>query len=147
MEQYEHIFQKYPNAAHFIGTVLEEDLLAAEKELGLKFPMDYRTFVKKFGAGYFHTLEIYGIIAGKQIECIPNAVWVTRALREKYCLPESYIAIGFDGISGYYCIHAGMGNVVLFETRTNAQKQLANSFLDFLLKSLKLEINDFKELF
>ena len=47
--------------ADFSGPVSDEEIDAAQRELGVVFPNSYRVFLHYFGAGCLHHYEIYGI--------------------------------------------------------------------------------------
>lgn len=169
LDQIDRIIKKYEEYAGFCGPVPVSRIREEEALLGLKFPMDYRYFLRQYGAGTFEACEIYGIVPEKDTACIPNGMWATACLREKVQLPQAYIAVGFDGFGGYYCIDTsnpgkdGLCPVVLFAGSPedeisdgaegsddagsgkadipNQSVVLAENFAFFLLAQLKEEID------
>ncbi len=120
LDQIDRIMKKYEEHTDFSGPVSDSRIQQEEAALELKFPVDYRHFLKQYGAGVFEGCEIYGIVPEKDTKAIPNGMWATAYLREKMQMPQEYIAIGFDGFGGYYCIDTscpgkdGLCPVVLF---------------------------------
>lgn len=147
--QIERILKKYNTKKCFAGGSTQEEMNASQQSLGILFPEDYCHFLTHYGAGNFGECEIYGIVPQKDMLCIPNGIWVTKYLRKKYHMPFSYIAIGFDGCIGYYCIDTGEHNqknlcpVVLWLTEENHKKpeRISDSFEQFFLLQLKNEID------
>src|SRR5581483_11906810 len=43
------------------GPATEDEIAAAEKELGVQFPRSYRAFLRQFGAGYLNAYDIFGL--------------------------------------------------------------------------------------
>jgi len=115
----------------------EEEIQEAEKALGLHFPPDYRTFLKKFGVlQFFYTYsnEIYGIVHYEYFKLAMGVVPVTLECRE-YSLPHQYIAIYSDEGDEYWCIDTSDPNESViawdFFERCVARK-IADSFMDVL---------------
>jgi hypothetical protein len=48
-------------SADLMGPVPEDEIVAAERELGVIFPSNYRRFIRHFGAGNVLAYEIYGL--------------------------------------------------------------------------------------
>lgn len=157
LDQIDRIIKKYEEYTDFYGPVSDSRIEEEEEALGLKFPMDYRHFLKNYGAGDFESCEIYGIVPEKDTKCIPNGMWATACLREKKQMPQEYIAIAFDGFGDYYCIDTskpgedGLCPVVLFisspedtvltEADSSGPFPEAENFAVFLLNQLKEEID------
>lgn len=149
--QVEHIFKKYALDTEMCGEFLEEDIIHAEVNLNLWIPEDYKWFLKKYGSGVFHSMELYGMVRDMSQKMIPNAIWVTQYMRINRNLPNSYIVVAFDGWEQYYCIdtafrdNLGISPVVKFPNRINDGTELtefvADSYIDFLLIQLKEEID------
>lgn len=152
-DQIDRIIAKYPQLSDFSGPVTEERILQAEEQLNLSFPEDYKRFLASYGAGSFGGFEIYGIVPNADLKRIPNGIWLTEDLREKDHMPESYLAIGFDGFGGYYCIDTKnnineAAPIVIFvcdgddDFLYHGDNELeAENFTEFLLEAMKLEID------
>lgn len=152
MDQIDRIIKKYENWSVFQGTVEKRRIIEAERQLNVCFPEDYERFLNLYGAGTFQSLEIYGITSDENMQSIPNGIWATAYLRKTAELPLSYVVIGFDGIASYYCLETQKKKnmdmpVVLFSTekiqgQENNHRKIAENFADFLLESMKIEIDD-----
>lgn len=133
-----------------MGGASAEEIREAQQSLGCVFPEDYRHFLAGYGAGNFCACEIYGIIPQKELCRIPNGIWATGYLRQRYQMPATCIAVAFDGYGGYYCIDTAQTGadklcpVVLWnmEGENGAEpERIADSFEEFFLTCLKAEID------
>lgn len=105
----------YPELREFYGGVSIQNILWAQEELKLIFPVSYRWFLLTFGAGNFGDFEIFGLMENdnrtiRQGMSAPDVIWMTRQMRSKFGLPEEYIPIWGDGVGGYYCIKVSEKN-------------------------------------
>lgn len=153
MDQIDRLIVKYEKNTKFYGPVEEGKIIQAEEQLKICFPEDYRSFLKKYGAGFLGSFEIYGIIPNLERKSIPNGIWLTEDLREKDQMPESYVAIGFDGFGNYYCIDTQKKRneeapIVLFQCEkdnlsedTQSAIFISNSFSEYMLSALIEEID------
>ncbi|MCI8981791.1 MAG: SMI1/KNR4 family protein [Hungatella sp.] len=147
-DQIDRILKKYEAAGSFSGGASKEAIRDGEKRLGARFPEDYRHFLATRGAGNFGEWEIYGILP-EDIPGIPNGIWATQYLRQRYSMPMTYIAFAFDGAGGYFCIDTGESNnglcpVVLWVMDGDGEQQpkrAAESFESFFLLRLKEQID------
>jgi hypothetical protein len=84
-----------------LGSVPEERITSAEKELGLAFPKSYRVFLRHFGAGFLFNYEINGVPLERSTDEEPppwvHVADVTLMHRQRGGLPEPYVAISSDG--------------------------------------------------
>lgn len=149
-DQIDRIIKKYEGQAYFVGGAPDAEIEEAQRLLGCQFPGDYRHFLSVYGAGNFGQCEIYGILPQKERNQVPNGIWATCYLRERYQMPEHYVAVGFDGYGGYYCMDTAedSGNnlcpVVLWNMeggQGQQPEQAAESFEAFFLSCLKEEID------
>lgn len=148
-DQIDRILKKYQTAGFFSGGVSREDIREGEKRLGTIFPEDYRHFLAAYGAGNFGECEIYGILPDDP-PSIPNGIWATQYLRQRYHMPVSHIAVGFDGAGGYFCIDTGnkenngLCPVVLWimdQEEEQTPEIIGESFESFFLMRLKEQID------
>lgn len=81
----------------FVGECSDLLIKKAENTLGFKFPNIYRHFIKKYGAGYFTSWEIFGVtdwdFNSPSNSDYPDAVRFTLNKRRENNLPENFITI------------------------------------------------------
>lgn len=130
----------------FVGEISEETVILAEKKLNLKFPDLYRTFILKYGAGNFGSIEIYGIIK-KEFENsgIPDSIWYTLKQRKEINLPNNLIIVYHTGGDEVFCINVeDKAKIVSFVLGIDLEFQeyevIAEDFGEFLLKMIKMEL-------
>lgn len=116
----------------FSGPVSEDEILAAEAALGIRFPASYRAFLLWFGAGDVHYYDIFGLPR--------DHLWgdvVRMNHTERRVLPQHYLRFTDDvGDYSYYLDTSRMNAsrecpVVLFGGGEEGTV-VADSFLDFL---------------
>lgn len=90
------LIEKIPDFFYTRGAS-EEQILQAEKELGVSFPESYKWFLRKYGT----TLSIYGI----GLDGITSLVKYTQNYREQG-LPKSFVVIK-DVDEWVYCLDTG----------------------------------------
>jgi hypothetical protein len=78
----------------------------AEKQLGVRFPQEYRDFLLRFGALMARGVQIYGIIEGKNDPPLwESVVTVTQRLRgvgQAGTERTTFVAISHDGFATYF---------------------------------------------
>ena len=62
-----------------MGPLTEDSVVAAEEELGVLFPAEYRQFLLQFGSGIVGSHEIYGL--GGNRKTVPHLLWLIDDLR------------------------------------------------------------------
>src|SRR5262249_23724455 len=85
------------------GPSSEEEIKSAERELGVQFPLEYREFLAKYGAGRVAGYCIAGLTHQDpdQPPMWDSVVSATRSLRDKHGKVGSYddlIAVSGDGM-------------------------------------------------
>lgn len=91
--------------ADFHGAKEESLIVLAEKTLNVKFPEDYKLFLKELGCGDIAGQEFFGIIDSDFINSsIPDAVWITLQERLESKLPDNYVLIGETGDGDYIAL-------------------------------------------
>lgn len=55
------IIERYKSDTFFFGPVAEENIIKAERALGLTFPSEYREFIKMFGSGVICEARVLGV--------------------------------------------------------------------------------------
>ena len=121
------------------GRPASEDLIAAaEHFLQLRFPDDYRAFLKRWGTLAIGPLEFYGITGDAfELSSIPNVIWFTKAKREQVGLPN-YLLIVYDNNGAqYFCLDTRemeSSPVLIWDVRSrNVRATKAESLFDFIL--------------
>jgi len=98
----------HPELADFAGPRDEKLVEAAERALGVRFPPSYRRFLLDFGAGSFDGHEIYGVLDDDfESSGVPDAVWVTRSLRDEDPIPADLIVFYATGDGEHLCVRSG----------------------------------------
>ncbi|PHM30273.1 SMI1/KNR4 family protein [Xenorhabdus innexi] len=140
------IINSKPDEADFDGPKDDALIRAAEKTLGLSFPMTYRYFLEKLGCGDIAGQEFYGLIKSDFFNSsIPDAVWITMQVRKNSDLPDNYIIISSTGDGDYVvlnCTKLGIeAPVELWSPGVSgnqpAFKFLANDFGEFFYKQMQ----------
>lgn len=122
----------------------------AEKELGIKYPRDYRDFIRNFGAGNFGSSEIYGVFREDFLNSgVPDSVWITLLERKDSNLPKYLIIIYALGNEELFCFDYhnlnlnGEPKIVSFVPNKNSSfhEIVYDSFGDFLLDIVTTELD------
>lgn len=129
--------------ADFFGKICKDKIQKAEEILNIKFPIHYKRFLEKYGAGDIAGIELFGIISDPVTdkEMIPNGVWLTKNLREKYSMPHNLLAIAETGYGPYYVIDTepeneyGTHPVLMWDSSLKTEK-VYNTYGDFLVAQL-----------
>lgn len=66
-------------SGRWLGPVSEADVVAAEKDLGIAFPPEYREFLLAYGSGLVGSHEIYGL--GGKRDAVPHLLWLVEDLK------------------------------------------------------------------
>ncbi len=144
------ILDAHPSKAHFAGPRAPELVRLAEQALGCTFPADYRSFVKRYGAGNFGAFEVYGVIGDDfQNSSVPNGIWLTLDERRSAGLPSDLAIIASRGDGDWYCVRLSNGGpVILYQPGYPANEQrgevIAGSFGEFFLDELKAQLTNEK---
>jgi cell wall assembly regulator SMI1 len=146
MENFDEIIIKLQNRKDFEHghgvslTVIER----AEKELGVKFPSSYRTFLAKFGWGSLGNSEIYGL--GDDVPKWLDVVELTKSERTEMLppIPTNLVPVLNDGGGNHVCIDtsnsSGEAAVMVFWDHELGPKQIpekiAVDFNDWIISLL-----------
>jgi len=129
------------------GPTFEASLAAAEVELGVRFPADYRAFLSAFGAAQVFDLDIFGIPDTRDTDfdnppMFHNVIDQTLSLRDPrsahILVPENLIHIGLDSSGGGFSFfietreNAHHGAVLLLQAGSSTLTFVANGFYEFL---------------
>lgn len=125
--------------------VTDEQILAAEENLGFSLPKSYREFLRKVGSGDFRGVEFYGLIPSRnEIEETPNALWITRSAQNEIGLPSGLFVVEDLGDGVLACLdltelETDECPVILWdpsEKSVQKKKVLAESFGDYLMSRI-----------
>ncbi len=122
------------------GRPATDDLIGkAEQFLDLRFPNDYREFLKRWGTLAIGPLEFYGITGDAfDSSSVPNAIWLTNRKRQQLGLPKELVILYDNNGVEYYCLdtsNAEESPVVIWDIRSREVRAVkANSLFDFILE-------------
>lgn len=133
------IFDRYCEKGYVSGSVATEAIDAAQTELGILFPSDYRDFLRRYGAALADGVEVYGLPdpAENDPPMFTDVVSVTQKLR-------SWGQFGAEDPAFMPFSHDGMSTYLFFNTRVApateiwafgpwVEAKLSNSFYGFLV--------------
>ena len=113
---------------HALAGASEEQIAQAERALSLRFAVDYRQYVRAFGAVSAAGHELTGICASKRL----NVVEVTLSARAvQPAVPQDWYVLEEANIDGIVIWQSGAGEV--FQTQPDAEPvKLAASIREYL---------------
>jgi hypothetical protein len=81
----------------------DEEISAAEADLQVSLPLEYRQFVKRFGGGYFALANVFSVTDGSDWSI------VLRNRRSASVTGKGFVAVSDNGTGDYYgfCVHGG----------------------------------------
>ena len=137
------IIEKNKRLARFFGPASQRSIQDAESILDITFPKSYVLFLQKYGVGNIAGSEFYGIVENPATDegGIPDAIWLTRDLRETAGLSHEFVAVSETGYGPYYVLDTshmdadGECPVYMWDVG-NQKERIANSFGDFLYEEL-----------
>ncbi|WP_081910490.1 SMI1/KNR4 family protein [Thermopetrobacter sp. TC1] len=134
-----------PDYVDVAGPASEDKILVAERELGVKFPSEYREFLKKYGAIAVAPYQIAGIFDWDETEpsLWDHVVYFTKRKRHTLgeYLPKNLIYLSHDGMETTFyldCSPEHAGRVIAMGPEIG-ERVVAESFGEFLEKILKDE--------
>ncbi|ADC51496.1 hypothetical protein BpOF4_17275 [Alkalihalophilus pseudofirmus OF4] len=133
----EEMINEYIEDGDFIGKVSDEAIEKAEEVLKVKFPRDYRKFVKHYGSGGICGVDILGI---KGVD-YASVVEKTQQYRE-LGLPKKYIVIENVG-EFVYCLDTLENfNVVRWDDISKRELFRYTTFDEYLTDSFQEAIDN-----
>lgn len=122
------------------GPVSDASIDDAERELGLRFPASYRTYLRRYGASFGSGFEIHGL-PPKPADDIPpqwsDVVASTMRLRPS-SLPQDSVEISHDGMDHGYFLQCSPtdaryeGPVIEWGPDHDGGKEVCSDFLEFV---------------
>lgn len=152
------LLEENKDECYFVGKQSDLVLLKAEKMFGQKFSKMYEHFIRNYGAGYFGSVEVYGVKGiGKIISTnVTDAIKYTLINRSENHLPDRYLILYDKGDKEIICLdfdrlnHNKEPAVVTIYLDIDFSKQpfefIAEDFGDYLLEHVEAEIADFNSI-
>lgn len=113
-----------------IGECSEAEIQDAEEKLGMRFPQEYRNFLKQYKAGVLNGCEIMGINTMKYLDTVANTLF-SRMNDDKF--PQDCFVLENIGVEGALTISNSAGQIF---TYCAGNKQLLchslSEFFDYL---------------
>lgn len=125
----------------FGGPLTIEEVNQAEDELKVKLPEDFQEFLLRYGSGAVGEAIILGL---KEAEFVATPSFVERSLYFRKVLPKGYekfTAIGIDGAGNPVGFNYPNAAIITFELNFGGNKFIAESFEEYLEKSIREELN------
>lgn len=122
--------EKLKNKNNFVslGGVREEEILAAERTLGLVFAKDYREYLLSFGLASFEGHELTGIIRAVRLNVIDQTVLERK---QNPHIPNNFYVIEVANIDGIFIWQNSSGEV--FQTVFDSVPvQICKSLVEYL---------------
>lgn len=105
-----------------------EQVIAAEKQLGLQFPDEYRRYVLEYGAISFGSHEFTGLNVEEHIDVV-QVTLLERSVRES--LPADCIVVQLLGIEGLTIIQDSDGAIFQID-EAGRRERIADSFAVYI---------------
>ena len=129
------------------GPSTEEEINTAERELGVRFPPEYREFLAKYGAARIAGYQIAGLTHQDSDEppLWDSVVQATRSLRDRHGKVGDYddlIAISGDGMDITFYLRTkgdALGRVLALGP--GVEKEVACTFSEFIFRIHSGELN------
>ncbi len=145
------ILSKNSDMIFSIGGADEQTISKAEDILSLKFPEDYRAFLKDYGILSIGAEEIYGIVKDDFFNSsVPDAIWYTLIERKEVSMPPYLVVIYDTTIGELFCLNYDKINdnnepkvtsyMAGIDEESQTYEVIANSFGEFLLERVSNEI-------
>ena len=118
--------------------VTDELIEKAERYLDVRFPDDYRAFLKRWGTLSIGPLEFYGICNEDFVNTsVPDAIWYTQRKRQQLGLPKELVILYDNNGVEYYCLDtstAENSRIVAWDTHLRKIRAIkAESLFEFIL--------------
>lgn len=105
-----------------------DQVVKAEKDLGVSFAKDYKSYLLAYGIAAFDGQELTGITKTERL----NVVSATFAARDEYeNLPKDLYVIENTGVEGITVLQSPSGDIYTCDTNSKIEK-LCDSLVDFV---------------
>ncbi len=146
------LLEAHPDLAFSLGTLPEDMVETAERELGVVFPPSYRRFLSRYGYMGFGSEEFKGLSPTGVRGTATDVVWSTLQ-RRRYGLPSDLVEVLDPGIGDWiYCLDTsstdtdGECPVVKWIPGPGAHSErpvpVNDDFSDFALARLQLALEE-----
>jgi hypothetical protein len=107
-----------------------------EKELGVRLPEEYKSFLRTYGIYEYQGGEVYGVTDGMvNLDQIPCVIGATRNARKLHHLPKGYLVISHSGIEDeLICLDTATGQIR--SICGGEHKKIANSFNEWFVSDV-----------
>ncbi len=117
----------------YLKPVPEAEITKAEKQLSLKFGVDYREYVAEFGAVAANGHELTGVVASKRLSVVEST---KREWESNPQIPHTFYVIENTGIDGIIIWQDESG--LVYQSIPNAKpRQIAKSLTEYVTKSTR----------
>ena len=133
------------DGADCAGEVDENLIFDIEEQQKLKFPAEYRVFLKKYGAALLNGFEVYGLIEAKHAAEDGPPIWVDLRLQfgkpEFNGMPKGLIPISDNGGDYKFYLQCApdaadaTGSVIVYGPGVDGKK-VASGFFEFLERAV-----------
>jgi len=146
LAEIEQFVREHPDISDPGRPASDEWIDQAEKYLALRFPEEYRQFLRRWGTLAFGSVEFYGI-AGDSFETasVPNGIWYTMKLRREIGLPQHFVVLCNNDGHEYYLLDTSdpRGSVVKWSVSTRQIRAASPATLfDFMLETARIFLSD-----
>lgn len=141
----ERFLQQRPDILEAGRPASDATINRAESYLGVRFPEEYRQFLKHWGHLAIGPSEFYGLTGDEfEVSSVPNAIWYTKELRHQIGLPKEYVVLYNNNGDEFHLLDTSdpKGRVVVWDVPSGRVVSIkAPSLFDYILK----EAQDFAE--
>lgn len=115
------IIDALKNAKQFYSgaAILDDEIEAAERELGLQFAVEYKDYLREYGFASYYGHELTGICKSPRL----NVVKVTQEARDSYqFIDEEMYVVEDTGYEGILILQNRKGTIFQLEPNTKPSK-------------------------
>lgn len=133
-------------AGEIAGPCTEKQIAAAELELKIRFPSQYRSFLSKYGAVVANGIELYGLpsVGADEIPLWQNVVKVSKQLvnwGQAGSQNPSFVPIAEDGTGVYFYLDANSSpETKIIAVGAGIEKLISSDLFEFAVQMSKGEI-------
>lgn len=110
-----------------VGKVSQEEIEKAEKNLNIKFPEEYREFLKEFGAVSFYGTEICGLKVPEYLNVVDTTLEERELNRE---FPDNVFIVERMNIDNIIAFSDESGQIFIADDKKI--KKIADSFMEYI---------------
>ncbi len=142
LDKFEKLIKQIEEAGEefdFFGPVPDSEIAQAEMRLGIKFPEEYKEFLKKWGGGGITGgSQISGLVPGNpDMDSFGTIVGDTEEARKSFNINRKFLIIHADGEEVLWALDCSLSDgvppVIGVDVRNNKPKKIADCFTDLLM--------------